>query len=267
MRLIRASAVCSSGHSHFVSDVFISSDGQFALSDSCDGTFWFWDLTTVGDFSSDNPTNCLWLHHQVVECTVQHKSHSEWVSYVCFSSSSSNPIIISCGWDKLVKVWNQGSLGGAVPNCKRKTNHIGHTDYLHTVTVCSDGSLCASGGKDGQAMLWDLNKGKWLSTPDGGDIISALYFSPDTSSMLPQARHQGLDLEGKTTVDELKQEVISTSSRVEPSWYTSLAGSADGQTVCLLHGQPGMHVAGDHQHPLEIYGRALEIKKNWFSNL
>ena len=29
-----------------------------------------------------------------------------------------------------------------------------------------DGSLCASGGKDAKAMLWDLNDGKHLYTLD-----------------------------------------------------------------------------------------------------
>ncbi|XP_041332393.1 receptor of activated protein C kinase 1-like, partial [Pyrgilauda ruficollis] len=70
------------------------------------------------------------------------------------------------------QVWN-------LANCKLKTNHIGHTGYLNTVTVSPDGSLCASGGKDGQAMLWDLNEGKHLYTLDGGDVINALCFSPN----------------------------------------------------------------------------------------
>lgn len=34
------------GHSHFVSDVVISSDGQFALSGAWDHTLRLWDLTT-----------------------------------------------------------------------------------------------------------------------------------------------------------------------------------------------------------------------------
>lgn len=33
------------GHSHFVSDVVISSDGQFALSGAWDGSLRLWDLT------------------------------------------------------------------------------------------------------------------------------------------------------------------------------------------------------------------------------
>ncbi len=42
-----------------------------------------------------------------------------------------------------VKVWN-------LTNCKLKNNLVGHTGYVNTVTVSPDGSLCASGGKDGE---------------------------------------------------------------------------------------------------------------------
>ena len=40
------------GHSHFVQDVVISSDGQFALSGSWDGTLRLWDLNTGGDITT-----------------------------------------------------------------------------------------------------------------------------------------------------------------------------------------------------------------------
>uniref|UniRef100_A0A7N5JW41 Small ribosomal subunit protein RACK1 n=1 Tax=Ailuropoda melanoleuca TaxID=9646 RepID=A0A7N5JW41_AILME len=243
------------GHSHFVSDVVISSDGQFALSGSWDGTLRLWDLTTGTTtrrfdeshsewvscvrFSpnSSNPiifalsgswdgTLRLWDLTTGTTTRRFDESHSEWVSCVRFSPNSSNPIIVSCGWDKLVKVWN-------LANCKLKTNHIGHTGYLNTVTVSPDGSLCASGGKDGQAMLWDLNEGKHLYTLDGGDIINALCFSPNRY-WLCAATGPSIkiwDLEGKIIVDELKQEVITTSSKAEPPQCTSLAWSADGQTL------------------------------------
>ena len=82
-------------------------------------------------------------------------------------------------------------------------------------------------------MLWDLNKGKHLYSPDGGNIISVLGFSP-TPHGLYAASGPSIkiwDLEGKIPADELKQEGISTSSKAEPPKCTSLSWSADGQTL------------------------------------
>ena len=74
------------------------------------------------------------------------EGHTEWVSCVRFSPMTSNPIIVSAGWDKMVKVWN-------LTNCKLKANLVGHGGYINTVTVSPDGSLCASGGKV-SASFW-----------------------------------------------------------------------------------------------------------------
>uniref|UniRef100_A0AAQ5ZP68 Small ribosomal subunit protein RACK1 n=1 Tax=Amphiprion ocellaris TaxID=80972 RepID=A0AAQ5ZP68_AMPOC len=214
------------GHSHFVSDVVISSDGQFALSGWSHYPLICWAHQGCFECGFFYKTIKLWNTLGVCKYTIQEESHSEWVSCVRFSPNSSNPIIVSCGWDKMVKVWN-------LANCKLKTNHIGHTGFLNTVTVSPDGSLCASGGKDGQAMLWDLNEGKHLYTLDSGDTINALCFSPNRY-WLCAATGPSIkiwDLEGKIIVDELRQEVISTNSKAEPPQCTSLAWSADGQTL------------------------------------
>merc|ERR1719329_1084389 len=88
------------------------------------------------------------------------------------SPSPQQPVIVSAGWDKLVKVWS-------LTNCRLRTNLLGHSGYLNTVTVSPDGSLCASGGKDGTAILWDLTEGKRLYSLDAGDIINSLVFSPN----------------------------------------------------------------------------------------
>jgi guanine nucleotide-binding protein subunit beta-2-like 1 protein len=185
------------GHSHYVQDVVISSDGQFALSGSWDNTLRLWDLNTgtttkrfVGHskdvlsvaFSADNRQivsgsrdKSIRLWNTLGECkyTIEDQGHTEWVSCVRFSPNAANPLIVSGGWDKQVKVWS-------LSNCKLRTTLSGHTDYINTVTVSPDGSLCASGGKDGVAKLWDLNEGKLISSlPDAGDIIYSLAFSPN----------------------------------------------------------------------------------------
>jgi guanine nucleotide-binding protein subunit beta-2-like 1 protein len=213
-----------SGHSHFVQDIVISSDVQFALSGSWDGTLRLWELnygtTTrrfVGHtkdvlsvaFSADNrqivsgsrdKTIKLWNTLGECKYTIDEQGHTEWVSCVRFSPNIQNPIIVSAGWDKLVKVWN-------LTNCKLRTNLVGHTGYVNTVTVSPDGSLCASGGKDGTARLWDLNEGKHLYSLDAGDIIHSLVFSP-TRYWLCAATQNGIkiwDLESKTVVADLNK--------------------------------------------------------------
>lgn len=87
-------------------------------------------------------------------------------------------------------------------NCKLKNNLIGHTGYVNTVTVSPDGSLCASGGKDGVAMLWDLAEGKRLYSLDAGDIIHALTFSPNRYWLCAatQSSIKIWDLESKSQV-------------------------------------------------------------------
>ena len=114
-------------------------------------------------------------------------------------------------------------------------------------------------------MLWDLNEGKHLYTLDAGDNISSLVFSPNrywlcaaagpaikiwvrlhflicSRNDLLQVDPCGVsqDLEGKTIVDTLKDEVIlsdntnKTAPRMKdppPPQCLSLAWSADGQTL------------------------------------
>jgi len=240
------------GHNHFVSDVVLSSDGQFALSSSWDCTLRLWDLTSGVSsrrfvdhtkdvlsvaFSPDNrqivsgsrdKTIKLWNTLGQCKYTITEECHNDWVSCVRFSPNTNIPIIVSCGWDKTVKVWN-------LTNCKLRDNHSGHEGYLNTVTVSPDGSLCASGGKDGNAMLWDLNEAKHLYTLGGGESINALVFSPNRY-WLCAASGPSIkiwDLENKVVVDELKPQLFTQSTKregAEPD-CTSLAWSADGQTL------------------------------------
>jgi guanine nucleotide-binding protein subunit beta-2-like 1 protein len=234
------------GHSHFVSDVVISSDGQYALTGSWDHSLRLFNIDTgkcsrrfVGHekdvlsvaFSSDNrqvvsasrdKTIKLW--NVIGECkyTIRDQGHDAWVSCVRFSPNTTMPIIVSCGWDNLVKVWN-------LTDCKLRTDFVGHTGYLNTVTISPDGSLCASGGQDQKVMLWGLLESNHLHTFDAKDTINALTFSPNrywlcaaTGSMI-----KVWDLESREVIHEL---TCGPSTGKAPI-CTSLAWSADGQNL------------------------------------
>jgi len=238
------------GHAHFVADVSLSSDGQYALSGSWDKSLRLWDLHTGQTtrrfashtkdvlsvaFSADNRQivsgsrdRTIKLWNTLAQCkhTIVDECHTDWVSTVRFSPSVTNPAIISGGWDGVVKVWN-------LSNCRLKTNHIGHSGYINSVTVSPDGSLCASGGKDGTSMLWDLNEGKHLYTLNGNEVVNALSFSPDRYwlSAAVGSVIKIWDLETKSPIDDLKVDATGATARKNAAEVTCLAWAADGKTL------------------------------------
>lgn len=123
----------------------ISSDGAYALSASWDKTLRLWELSTgqttrrfvghTGDvlsvsFSADNRQivsgsrdRSIKLWNTLGDCkfTITDKGHTEWVSCVRFSPNPQNPVIVSAGWDKLVKVsFSSLFLLGVSPHSAQK---------------------------------------------------------------------------------------------------------------------------------------------------
>ncbi|OMH83530.1 Guanine nucleotide-binding protein subunit beta-like protein [Zancudomyces culisetae] len=238
------------GHNHFVQAIALSSDGQFALSASWDKTLRLWDLNTgtttrrfVGhtsdvlsvSFSPDNrqivsgsrdKTIKLWNTLGECKYDIVDEGHGDWVSNVVFSPNPSTPIVVSAGWDKVVKVWDSNKF-------KLVTNHYGHTGYISSITISPDGSLCASGGKDGVTMLWDLNDGKHLYSLEAGDCINALCFSPNRYWLCAATSKciKVWDLESKSPVCELSPEFALAGKKSLTPECISLAWSADGSVL------------------------------------
>jgi guanine nucleotide-binding protein subunit beta-2-like 1 protein len=82
-------------------------------------------------------------------------------------------------------------------------------------------------------MLWDLNEGRHLYSLEAGDIVNALVFSPNRY-WLCAATASGIkifDLESKSIVDDLRPDFVDLPESARKPEPTSLAWSADGQTL------------------------------------
>ena len=153
--------------------------------------------------------------------TRKSRNHTQEICYV--SSRDASTDVPSC---LSPQVWE-------LSKCKLKANHFGHTGYVNTVTVSPDGSLCASGGKDGITMLWELSEDKHLYSLEAGDVVNALVFSPNRYWLCAATASciKIFDLESKSIVDELKPEFTGVGKDSKDPECLSLAWSADGATL------------------------------------
>jgi guanine nucleotide-binding protein subunit beta-2-like 1 protein len=251
------------GHSGFIQDVALSHDATYALSGSWDKTLRLWTISTgqcravlrghTKDvlsvaFSPDNRQIVsgardgkikMWNTHGECKFTFTEGGHTDWVTCVRFSPRAETPFIVSAGCDNLVKLWTLSPF-------RLATNFEGHTGYLNTVSVSPDGSLCASGGKDGITMLWDLSTGSHLYQLEAGEVIHSLTFSPNRYWLCAATESciRIWDLESKKAIAELAPPRRHMNRKALKPECISLAWSMDGNTLYTGHTDNSVHIFG-----------------------
>lgn len=129
---------------------------------------------------------------------------------------------------------------------KLRTNHYGHTGYINTISVSPDGSLAASGGKDGITMLWDLNEAKHLYSLEAGDVVNALVFSPNrywlcaaTASCIKifDLESKYVELQSRNPMVMLMFAMFSDRSSMSSSQNVPTLARSRSQYVCQSPGQ------------------------------
>jgi len=236
------------GHTGFVQDVALTANGEYALSASWDRSLRLWNLKSgacfgkfLGHtkdaltcaFSPDNRhilsggrDNKLKIWNVKGECvyTLDRDAHTDWVSSVRFSPSTTTPaLIVSGSWDCTVKVWSLAEF-----RCMYTLR--GHKGHVNSVTVSPDCSLCASAGKDGMVKLWDLTRGEHLYELECGEPVNQIAFCPNRYWLCAatESAIRVWDLEEKAVVAELVPETQSKTTKPE---CTSIAWSHDGATL------------------------------------
>ena len=164
---------CLTGHNHFVTDLDISGNDQYAISSSWDKTLRLWDL-------------------RFAKCTVKFINHQKEVESVCFSTDTSR--IFSGGHENTVKLWN---VKGDIKNTSKSNNHRdwvtkiryshsqkneyyatvardgklklwnntqtciasiqAHDNYINALALSLNGQYICTGGKDNSVKIWDYN--------------------------------------------------------------------------------------------------------------
>ena len=238
------------GHSHIVQDVSLSYDGQYALTASWDHSVRLWNVATgmcektLSGHSKDVLSVCFSPDNRLImscgrdrtiklwntlgECqfTLDKKGHNDWVSCVRFVPNMEKPRIVSCGFDKVVKVWN-------LENMKVEYNLVAHTQVVNKVVVSPDGSLCASAGKDGFVMIWDLATGMEQFRENFEEEVTDVAFSPANYWIAVATTKEIViyDLEKKEKVASVAPEFPKMGKKGTMPSCTCLCWSMDGASL------------------------------------
>jgi guanine nucleotide-binding protein subunit beta-2-like 1 protein len=126
-----------------------------------------------------------------------------------------------------VKVWS-------LEDFSLKFDLAGHTANVDTIAISPDGSMCASAGKDGKIIFWDLKEGKELFTIEAGEPVNCVVFNPK-QFFIAAATVKGIkifDLKDKTLKAEIKVAETRNESPICGAEFTSTLKEVVVNTIC-----------------------------------
>ena len=159
-------------------------------------------------------------------------------NYRAFAISPDNRFLAALGFASRIDVFDLQKQGEPV-------SHIGHTDRLLAIATSPDGKLVASGGNDGQVILWDQATGKLMREIPIKAVIRSLCFSSDGNHLAIGPQSGGLHIHdvslGKTKKWDFPGPVTGLKFDNSRKAYIALAGDLqlrDASTGKLLSSVP-----------------------------
>merc|ERR1712100_371693 len=192
------------GHSHFVQDVVISADGQFALSGSWDGTLRLWNL----NLGASDTTFV---------------GHEKDVLSVAFSAD--NRQIVSGSRDKTIKLWNTRG------ECKYTIQADGAEGHPSGSPACPSPpthptlSSCPAAGTS-SSRCGSFPTASFAPTSSGTPATSTPSLSPPTAPSVPPAARTVWPCSGTST--RASASTPSPASRVTSSTLSASPPTGTG---------------------------------------
>ena len=151
-----------------------------------------------------------------------------------------------------------------LPDGVERATLTGHTWAVETFSFSPDGSLLATGGREGAIYVWDVETGQRRKSLEEHQIaVKALAFSPDNST-LASANHRGVYLWDIDT-ENLRTTLIEQEDSGQADTLV-LAFSPDGKTLAsTMSGKLSLWNVHTHQMLSEIVGDSGRINVLTFS--
>ena len=201
------------GHEFTVWSLTISQDGMTIVSGGQDATIRLWDLTTGKEI------------HKFV-------GHNGPV-YGLVLMSDDKKLVSIADKDLAVKIWNLESrtlLTSLAPN----------SAHINAVAVSPDNRYIVTGGDDGIARFWDIDRGIMLRYLEHSQGIYTITISPDGRHMLCGSKKAPTtDTPGTIWIWDFELGIELKSMQAHKGHVTALSVTADSRYI-LSGGQDGV---------------------------